>query len=81
MDFSWIRETTGKSSVVALAGAVCFLAGAVAVSLFERARASRGRSRCVWIMLDAAVAGDGIWSAHGSEPPTVFPGTTAREIR
>jgi diguanylate cyclase (GGDEF)-like protein len=50
--------------LVALAGVVCFLASMVAVTLFDRARASRGRVRLVWISLDAFVSGCGIWATH-----------------
>ena len=50
--------------LVALAGVVCLLACAVAVSLFHRARASRGRTRFKWITLDAVAAGCGIWATH-----------------
>jgi diguanylate cyclase (GGDEF)-like protein len=50
--------------LVALAGAVCFLAGLVAVSLFHRAQTSSGRERWVWLSLDAAAAGYGIWATH-----------------
>jgi diguanylate cyclase (GGDEF)-like protein/PAS domain S-box-containing protein len=50
--------------LVALAGAVCLLACAVAISLFHRARASHGRTRLKWIALDAAAAGCGIWATH-----------------
>jgi len=50
--------------LVVLAGAVCFLASAVAISLFDRARAARGRARAVWVALDAAVSGCGIWATH-----------------
>ncbi len=50
--------------LVLLAGAVCFLASVVAVSLFDRARAAQGRPRLVWIALDAAVSGCGIWATH-----------------
>jgi diguanylate cyclase (GGDEF)-like protein/PAS domain S-box-containing protein len=50
--------------LVALAGAVCFLASWVAISLFDRARSSQGRSRLIWIALDAGVAGCGIWATH-----------------
>jgi diguanylate cyclase (GGDEF)-like protein/PAS domain S-box-containing protein len=49
---------------VVLAGAVCFLASAVAISLFHRAQASTGRERFVWLSLDAASAGYGIWATH-----------------
>src|SRR5215470_621863 len=50
--------------LVALAGAVCLLACAVAVSLFHRARASQGRTRLKWMALDAVAAGCGIWATH-----------------
>ena len=50
--------------LVALAGAVCFLASAVAISLFHRARATSGRTQLVWLCLDAAAAGCGIWATH-----------------
>jgi diguanylate cyclase (GGDEF)-like protein/PAS domain S-box-containing protein len=49
---------------VVLAGAVCFLASAVAISLFHRAQAATGRERYVWLSLDAASAGYGIWATH-----------------
>src|SRR5580700_340924 len=50
--------------LVILGGAVCLLASAVAISLFNRARASQGRTRLIWIGLDAAVSGCGIWATH-----------------
>lgn len=50
--------------LVVLAGAVCLLASAVAISLFHRAMASAGRTQLVWLSLDAAAAGCGIWSTH-----------------
>jgi diguanylate cyclase (GGDEF)-like protein/PAS domain S-box-containing protein len=50
--------------LVALAGAVCFLASVVAVSLFHRARATAGRERLLWLSLDAAAAGYGIWATN-----------------
>jgi diguanylate cyclase (GGDEF)-like protein/PAS domain S-box-containing protein len=50
--------------LVALAGVVCFLASAVAISLFHRAQATVGRTHLFWLSLDAAVAGYGIWSTH-----------------
>src|SRR5580704_7611651 len=50
--------------LVALAGLICFLASTVAISLFDRARATRGSSRQIWILLDAAVSGCGIWATH-----------------
>ena len=63
--------------LVALAGTVCFLASAVAISLFDRARASQGRSRLIWIALDAAVAGCGIWATHFIAMLAYDPGTGA----
>ncbi|MGY3290501.1 diguanylate cyclase (GGDEF)-like protein/PAS domain S-box-containing protein [Bradyrhizobium sp. LM3.6] len=50
--------------LVALGGAVCLLASAAAISLFHRARATHGPGRLVWIALDAAVSGCGIWATH-----------------
>jgi diguanylate cyclase (GGDEF)-like protein/PAS domain S-box-containing protein len=47
-----------------LVGAVCFLASAVAISLFHRAQAATGRTQLVWLSLDAAAAGCGIWATH-----------------
>src|SRR5438876_7874131 len=50
--------------LVLLAGAICSFASAVAISLFHRARASHGRTRVIWVCLDAAVGGCGIWATH-----------------
>src|SRR2546428_10894685 len=50
--------------LVVLAGAICSFASAVAISLFHRARASRGRTRATWVCLDAAVGGCGNWGTH-----------------
>ena len=50
--------------LIVLACAVCFLASAVAVSLFHRAQATIGRAQLVWLSLDAAAAGCGIWATH-----------------
>ena len=50
--------------LVLLGGAVCLLASAVAISLFQRARASRGNARLIWMGLDATVSGCGIWATH-----------------
>ena len=50
--------------LVALGGAVCLLASAAAISLFQRARAASGGARVSWIALDAVVAGCGIWATH-----------------
>jgi diguanylate cyclase (GGDEF)-like protein len=50
--------------LVALAVLVCLLASAVAISLFHRAQVTRGRERLVWLSLDAAAGGCGIWATH-----------------
>jgi diguanylate cyclase (GGDEF)-like protein/PAS domain S-box-containing protein len=50
--------------LVVLAVVVCFLAGAVAISLFHRAQVTIERTRIVWLGLDAVVAGCGIWATH-----------------
>jgi diguanylate cyclase (GGDEF)-like protein len=63
--------------LVALAGTICFLASAVAISLFDRARSSQGRSRLIWLGLDACVAGCGIWATHFVAMLAYDPGTGA----
>jgi diguanylate cyclase (GGDEF)-like protein/PAS domain S-box-containing protein len=50
--------------LVVLGGLICALASAVTISLFHRARAATGRSQRIWIALDAAVGGCGIWATH-----------------
>jgi diguanylate cyclase (GGDEF)-like protein len=50
--------------LVVLGGTICWLASAVAISLFHRAKASQGRTRVIWVCLDAAVGGCGIWATH-----------------
>src|SRR5882724_1175583 len=50
--------------LVVLGGTICWLASAVAISLFHRARASHGRTRVIWVCLDATVGGCGIWATH-----------------
>jgi diguanylate cyclase (GGDEF)-like protein/PAS domain S-box-containing protein len=63
--------------LVVLAGIICWLASAVAISLFHRARASRGRARAIWIGLDAAVGGCGIWATHFVAMLAYDPGASA----
>jgi diguanylate cyclase (GGDEF)-like protein/PAS domain S-box-containing protein len=50
--------------LVVLAGVVCFLTSAVAISLFHRAQATIGRRQLVWLTLGAVAAGFGIWATH-----------------
>src|SRR5882724_5431034 len=63
--------------LVVLGGTICWLASAVAISLFHRARASQGRTRAIWIGLDAAVGGCGIWATHFVAMLAYDPGTGA----
>src|SRR5256885_12074603 len=50
--------------LVVVAGVVCFLASLTAISLFNRARATAGRTRAIWIVAAGAAAGCGIWATH-----------------
>jgi diguanylate cyclase (GGDEF)-like protein/PAS domain S-box-containing protein len=50
--------------LVALAGAICFLASCAAVSLMHRAAAGHGRGRAIWIATAGAATGCGIWATH-----------------
>src|SRR6202453_1676610 len=50
--------------LVVLAGVVCLLSSACGISLFYRAKATFGRARLLWVVLDAAAAGCGIWATH-----------------
>ena len=63
--------------LVVLAGAICSFASAVAISLFQRARAAHGRARAIWICLDAAVGGCGIWATHFVAMLAYDPGANA----
>src|SRR5882757_5900584 len=63
--------------LVVLAGAICSFASAVAISLFHRARASHGRTRVIWVCLDAAVGGCGIWATHFVAMLAYHPGAGA----
>jgi diguanylate cyclase (GGDEF)-like protein len=63
--------------LVVLGGTICWLASAVAISLLHRARASQGRTRAVWVGLDAAVSGCGIWATHFVAMLAYDPGTGA----
>jgi len=50
--------------LVVAAGLVCFLASLTAIMLFNRARATAGRSALVWIAVAGAAIGCGIWATH-----------------
>ena len=50
--------------LVLVAGLVCFLASVTAVSLFYRARATKGRVRVTWVLAAGFATGCGIWATH-----------------
>src|SRR5262245_18540313 len=50
--------------LVVLAGVVCFLASLTAVNLLQRARATEGRTRAMWIITAGTATGCGIWATH-----------------
>jgi diguanylate cyclase (GGDEF)-like protein/PAS domain S-box-containing protein len=64
--------------LLVLAGAICFLASLVAISLFHRAAASVGRARAAWIALAGAATGCGIWATHFVAMLAYEPGVTVR---
>src|SRR5262249_34695331 len=49
----------------------------VAISLFDRARGAQGQARRVWIALDAAVSGCGIFATHFIAMLAYDPGISA----
>src|SRR5437016_4917641 len=50
--------------LVAVAAIVCLFASLTAVNLFNRARATTGRPRAIWIVAAAVATGFGIWATH-----------------
>jgi diguanylate cyclase (GGDEF)-like protein/PAS domain S-box-containing protein len=50
--------------LVALAVAICLLSSIVAISLFHRAQATRGRVQVIWLALGTATVSCGIWATH-----------------
>jgi methyl-accepting chemotaxis protein len=50
--------------LVVVAGVVCFLSSLTAITLFNRARATAGRARLIWIAAAGAASGCGIWATH-----------------
>jgi len=61
--------------LVVLAGVVCFLASLSAISLFNRARATRGWARFAWVAGAGIATGFGIWSTHFIAMLAYDPGT------
>ena len=50
--------------LVVVAGVICFLASLTAISLFNRARATGGRTRATWILAAGTATGFSIWATH-----------------
>src|SRR5712691_7897406 len=50
--------------LVIVAGIVCLFASVTAISLFNRARATEGHTRAIWIVGAGTAAGCGIWATH-----------------
>lgn len=50
--------------LVVVAGVVCYLASLTAIMLFNRARATAGRARTIWIAAAGTATGCGIWATH-----------------
>jgi methyl-accepting chemotaxis protein len=50
--------------LVGVAAVVCLFASLAAINLFNRARATAGRARAIWIIAAAVATGFGIWATH-----------------
>src|ERR1700733_1016059 len=50
--------------LVVVAGIICFLSSLTAITLFNRARATAGKTRLIWIAAAGAASGCGIWATH-----------------
>src|SRR4051794_4210734 len=50
--------------LVLVAGLVCLLASAIALSLARRGRGADGRARATWLAVAAVVAASGVWATH-----------------
>ena len=50
--------------LVGVAAVLCLFASLTAVNLFNRARATAGRARALWIIAAATATGFGIWATH-----------------
>ena len=50
--------------LVAVAALICFIASSCVITLFHRARSSRGRTSATWMLIASLAAGFGIWATH-----------------
>lgn len=60
--------------LVGVAAVLCLFASLTAVNLFNRARATAGRARALWIIAAAIATGFGIWATHFVAMPAYEPG-------
>jgi diguanylate cyclase (GGDEF)-like protein len=63
--------------LLALAAVICLFTSWVTIGLFCRARAAQGRARHVWLGLDAAAGGYGVWATHFISMLAYSPGAEA----
>ncbi|CCE02297.1 MHYT domain-containing protein [Bradyrhizobium sp. STM 3809] len=57
-------QTEHDKGLVMLAACVCLLTSLAAVNLLQRARATDGDARRVWLATTGIVTGGGVWSTH-----------------
>ena len=63
--------------LIVLAALVCFAASLVAINIFHRAEASRGRTRLIWVAIAGGAIGYGIWATHFIAMLAYDPGVVA----
>jgi methyl-accepting chemotaxis protein len=62
--------------LVGVAAVICLFASLSAVNIFNRARATSGRSRAIWIIAAGVAGGFGIWATHFVAMLAYEPGIT-----
>jgi PAS domain S-box-containing protein len=62
--------------LVGVAAVICLLASLTAVNIFNRARATDGRTRVIWILAAGLAGGFGIWATHFVAMLAYEPGIT-----
>jgi NO-binding membrane sensor protein with MHYT domain len=62
--------------LVGVAAVICLFASLTTINIFNRARATEGRTRAVWIVAAGVAAGFGIWATHFVAMMAYEPGVT-----
>ena len=62
--------------LVGVAAVICLFASLTAVNIFNRARATGGRTRAIWIIAAGVAGGFGIWATHFVAMLAYEPGIT-----